>query len=64
MPLPMALFTYAVTWFISLFLLLPSARARSWGFRRVLFYNSLLAALITLGIHGIIESGWIDVRGE
>lgn len=55
----MALFTYAVTWFITMFVFLPVQGLTP---KQRVMWNTALAAVATLGIHVVIISGWIQVR--
>lgn len=71
-----ALFTFLVTWWITLFAVLPfgsvppaSGSATHYqaapvrvNLRRKLVWNTLLAALVTLAIHLLLLSGTIPLR--
>lgn len=55
----MALLTYAVTWCITLFMVLPF-RLEKWWHTAVV--NTLLAGVITLGLHFLLKSGLVPLR--
>jgi len=52
-------FTYFVTWCITLFMVLPF-RLKKWWYTAIL--NTFLAALITLSIYFLLKSGLVPLR--
>ena len=56
---PFAIFTYLVTWCITLFTLLP---LQPMTLRRKLLWNTLLAAVVTLGIYLLLRSNLVPLR--
>jgi hypothetical protein len=54
----MAIFTYLVTWCITPFLVIPFRPT----IKRGLLINTLLAAVITLGIYVLLKSGLVPLR--
>jgi hypothetical protein len=56
---PFAVFTYLVTWCITLFTLLP---VKGWSVRKKLLLNCILAAGVTLFIYLLLKSGLVPLR--
>jgi hypothetical protein len=56
---PLAILSYFVIWHITLFMWLP---VKTLTFKRKLLWNCALAAVLTLGIHLLLKSGWVPLR--
>ncbi len=76
MPLELILPTYFVTWWITIFMLLPVGVKRYQGqdkhhyaaaptninLKKKVLWNFVLAAVVTLIIHLLFLSGWVELR--
>ncbi len=56
---PLAIFTYFVTWCITIFTVLP---VRGLSLKRKLLWNCLLAGLVTFFIYLLLKSGLVPLR--